>query len=120
MIKFVWLAHLARHIDVKYAMVLGMIPDCDLNKVSSAGNAASTGARIALLNQQKRAVVESQVNKVEKLETAVAEDFQKHFINAIAIPNKTDLFPQLSKVVILPDNEGEIRQPTKRRRRRKT
>ena len=108
------------HIDVKYAMVLGMIPDCELDKVSSAGNAASTGARIALLNQKKRTVVEAQVNKVEKLETAVAEDFQKHFINALAIPNKTDQFPQLSKVVKLPDNEAEIRQTTKRRRRRKT
>ncbi|HEX6260680.1 MAG TPA: ASKHA domain-containing protein, partial [Woeseiaceae bacterium] len=36
------------HIDVKYAMVLGMIPDCRLDHVSSAGNAAGTGARIAL------------------------------------------------------------------------
>ncbi|MEY3446392.1 MAG: hypothetical protein RIR45_1147, partial [Pseudomonadota bacterium] len=39
------------HIDVKYAMVLGMIPDCSLAQVSSAGNAAGTGARIALLDQ---------------------------------------------------------------------
>ena len=31
------------HIDVKYAMVLGMIPDCPLEKVASAGNAAGTG-----------------------------------------------------------------------------
>ena len=42
------------HIDVKYAMVLGLIPDCDLANVSSAGNAAGTGARIALLNRQAR------------------------------------------------------------------
>ncbi|HEX6091928.1 MAG TPA: ASKHA domain-containing protein, partial [Dongiaceae bacterium] len=40
------------HIDVRYAMILGMIPDCDLPKVTSAGNAAGTGARIALLNRQ--------------------------------------------------------------------
>src|SRR6202453_132713 len=33
------------HIDVKYAMLLGMIPDCDLSQVGSAGNAAGTGAR---------------------------------------------------------------------------
>jgi uncharacterized 2Fe-2S/4Fe-4S cluster protein (DUF4445 family) len=38
------------HISPKHAMVLGMIPDCPLEKVSSAGNAAGTGARIALLN----------------------------------------------------------------------
>ncbi|MDX1710460.1 MAG: ASKHA domain-containing protein, partial [Rhodovibrionaceae bacterium] len=37
------------HIDTKYAMVLGLIPDCDLSKVYAAGNAAGTGARIALL-----------------------------------------------------------------------
>ena len=39
------------HIDVKYAMVLGMIPDCELTQVSSANNAAGTGARIALLSK---------------------------------------------------------------------
>ena len=39
------------HIDPVYAMVLGMIPDCALDKVGSAGNAAGTGARIALLNR---------------------------------------------------------------------
>ena len=46
------------HIDVKYAMILGLIPDCDLAKVSAAGNAAGTGARIALLNRQARAEIE--------------------------------------------------------------
>ena len=38
------------HTDVMYATVLGMIPDCDLSKVTSARNAAGTGARIALLD----------------------------------------------------------------------
>ena len=33
------------HIDVKYAMVLGLVPDCALEHVTSAGNAAGTGAR---------------------------------------------------------------------------
>jgi uncharacterized 2Fe-2S/4Fe-4S cluster protein (DUF4445 family) len=37
-------------IDVFHAMVLGLIPDCDLSRVSSAGNAAGTGALIALLS----------------------------------------------------------------------
>src|SRR6202008_1746795 len=42
------------HIDVKYAMVLGMIPDCDLSRVGSAGNAAGAGALIALLSGASR------------------------------------------------------------------
>jgi uncharacterized 2Fe-2S/4Fe-4S cluster protein (DUF4445 family) len=59
------------HIDVKYAMVLGMIPDCDLAKVTSAGNAAGTGARIALLNRASRDEIVRVVKQVEKIETAV-------------------------------------------------
>jgi uncharacterized 2Fe-2S/4Fe-4S cluster protein (DUF4445 family) len=43
------------HISAKHAMVLGMIPDVPLDKVTSAGNAAGTGARIALCNIAGRA-----------------------------------------------------------------
>ncbi len=90
------------HIDVKYAMVLGLIPDCDLEQVSSAGNAAGTGARIALLNYESRKEIEGVVREVEKVETAVESKFQEHFVNAMAFPHKTDSFPNLAKVVELP------------------
>ncbi|TLY74866.1 MAG: DUF4445 domain-containing protein, partial [Gammaproteobacteria bacterium] len=59
------------HIDVKYAMILGMIPDCDLFMVASAGNAAGTGARIALLDSDSRRTIEELVRRVEKIETAI-------------------------------------------------
>ncbi|MCA3573304.1 MAG: DUF4445 domain-containing protein, partial [Aestuariivirga sp.] len=68
------------HIDVKYAMILGLIPDCDLAKVQSAGNAAGTGARIALLNMKARDEIESVVRRIEKIETAVEPMFQQHFV----------------------------------------
>src|SRR5208282_5896442 len=55
------------HIDPLYAMTLGLIPDCDLAKVVSAGNAAGTGARIALLNLAARAEIESVVRRIEKI-----------------------------------------------------
>ena len=74
------------HIDVRYAMVLGLIPECDLDHVSSAGNAAGTGARIALLNRQSRGLIEQQVREVIKIETAVEPRFQEHFVAAMAIP----------------------------------
>ena len=90
------------HIDVKYAMVLGLIPDCDLTKVGSAGNAAGTGARIALLNETARGEIESVVGKIEKIETAMEPKFQTHFVSAMAIPNKVDFFSNLAKVVTLP------------------
>ncbi len=67
------------HIDVKYAMVLGMIPDCELAHVSSAGNAAGTGAVLALLDKNARSLIEARVRTIEKIETAVEPAFQQHF-----------------------------------------
>ncbi len=90
------------HIDMKYAMVLGLIPDCDLARVQSAGNAAGTGARIALLNKAARDEIESVVRRIEKIETAVEPKFQQHFVEAMAMPHKTAAFTNLKKVVTLP------------------
>ena len=90
------------HIDPVYAMVLGMIPDCPLDKVGSAGNAAGTGARIALLNRKARAEIEEVVERIEKVETAIEPRFQEHFVAAMAIPHKTAAYPNLAVAVTLP------------------
>jgi uncharacterized 2Fe-2S/4Fe-4S cluster protein (DUF4445 family) len=79
-----------------------MIPDCDLAKVTSAGNAAGTGARIALLNRASRDEIARVVKEVEKVETAVEPKFQEHFVGAMAIPHKTAAYPHLAKAVNLP------------------
>jgi len=105
------------HIDVKYAMVLGMIPDCPLDRVSSAGNAAGTGARIALLDQRTRATIEALVRRIEKIETAVAPRFQEFFVDAMAIPHRTAPFPHLRAAVPLPDAWAGQRETTRRGRR---
>jgi uncharacterized 2Fe-2S/4Fe-4S cluster protein (DUF4445 family) len=84
------------YIDVKYAMTLGMIPDCDLEHVRSVGNAAGTGARIALLSRSARREIETVIRRVEKVETAIAPKFQEYFVNAMSIPNAMDPFPHLS------------------------
>jgi uncharacterized 2Fe-2S/4Fe-4S cluster protein (DUF4445 family) len=105
------------HIDVKYATILGMLPDCDLAQVSSAGNAAGTGARIALLDRRARAEIAALVRRVEKVETAVEPKFQAHFVAAMAIPHQSAPYPHLSRVVTLPTPEpgGEGRGRTSRR-----
>jgi len=106
------------HIDVKYAMILGMIPDCKLDMVSSAGNAAGTGARIALLDRNSRSAIEAQTRSVEKIETAVEERFQQHFVAAMAIPHDSDAFDELRKVVNLPVRRTQTTSTGRRRRRR--
>ena len=109
------------HIDTKYAMILGMIPDCDLDKVGSAGNAAGTGARIALLNKEARRELEEVVRHIEKIETAVEAKFQDHFVEAMAIPHKTAAYPNLTKAVTLPEPKfaATDEESPRRRRRRK-
>lgn len=114
------------HISPLHAMVLGMIPDCALDRVTSAGNAAGTGARIALLNSAARREIEHIVRTIEKVETAVEEKFQQHFVEAIAVPHKTAAYPHLSGHVRFPDLPdihqtagGEDGGDGRRRRRRR-
>ena len=108
------------HISPKHAMALGMIPDCKLKNVSSAGNAAGTGARIALLNHTARSDIEKIVTEIHKIETAIEPRFQEHFVNASAIPNSVEKFPILETHVNLPlvnFNMGNSKEGSRRRRR---
>lgn len=104
------------HIDPKYAMVLGMIPDCDLNAVSGAGNAAGAGAIMALVSREARRSVERVVRRVEKVETATEPRFQEHFVAALSIPHSTAGFPNLTAVVDLP-RRGPASEGRGRRRK---
>jgi len=106
-------------IDPKYAMVLGLIPDCDLDKVKAVGNAAGYGAKMALLNRDYRREIEETVKKIEKIETALESEFQNHFVNAMAMPNKVDPFPKLSEQVTLPKKQAPVDSGDGGRRRRR-
>jgi uncharacterized 2Fe-2S/4Fe-4S cluster protein (DUF4445 family) len=105
------------HIDVKYAIILGMVPDCDLAQVRSAGNAAGTGARIALLDATSRPIIEGLVRRIEKVETAIEPRFQQLFVEAMAIPHKTATYTHLRKVVELPPPKESTSQTETRGRR---
>lgn len=85
------------YINKKSAMALGMFPDCALEKVQAVGNAAGDGARIALLNVEKRKEAARVAREVEFIETAVEPDFQTRFMEALAIPHAKDEFPHLKE-----------------------
>lgn len=107
------------HISVSHAMVLGLIPDCDLEQVTSAGNAAGAGARMALLDRNARLEIAATIAKAERIETAVADDFQAHFVGAMGLPHQSDPFPNLFSVVAPPEAKMvESGDAPKRRRRR--
>ena len=103
------------------ALALAMATACSAARatpsgVTSAGNAAGTGARIALLNRAAREEIERVVRDVEKVETAVEPRFQEHFVHAMAIPHETDPYERLARSVPLPARRTA---PTARRPRRR-
>lgn len=87
------------HIDKVAAMTMGMFPDCDLKKVKYIGNAAGDGARIALLNVDKRKEANEIARKVEYVELALEEDFNDRFGEAMQFPHMFDEFPHLEGIL---------------------
>jgi len=100
------------YINPKHAMLLGLFPDCDLENVHAVGNAAGDGARIALLNREKRMEAQRIARRVRYIETAVDENFQEEFVKAIHIPHQDDEFPHLSD--FLPKSKTATERRTRR------
>ncbi len=106
------------YIDPLYALILGLIPDCDPENIVAVGNAAGDGARIALLNREKRREAQELAHAVRYVETAVAADFQDEFVGAIHIPHATDAFPHLVDILPPPVEVTAATSPQTRRRMR--
>ncbi len=87
------------YIDPKHAMLIGLIPDCDLAKVTAVGNAAGDGARMILLDKAKRSEAQWAARWVRYVETAVEPSFQEEFVGAINLPHASDSFPHLQSYV---------------------
>jgi len=90
------------YIDRESAAVIGLFPDCDLENVYAVGNAAGDGARIALLNVDKRKEADIMARRVEYVELTVEPDFNNIFTQALLFPHMEDKFPHLKH--ILPEN----------------
>ncbi len=111
------------HIDPLRAMVLGLVPDCDPDRVESIGNAAGAGAVLALLSATARREVIDVTGRIAKVETATEPSFQEQFVGAMAFPHASAPYPHLEAVVDLPRRTAEPRPATRasrdgRRRRR--
>ncbi|MFC1995726.1 FAD-dependent oxidoreductase [Chloroflexota bacterium] len=87
------------YIDKKSAACLGLFPDCDLENIYAVGNAAGDGARIALLNVEKRVEADKMARQVEYIELTVEPDFDKVFSQAMWLPHMKDTFPHLNHLL---------------------
>ncbi len=87
------------YIDPLHAMILGLIPDCELARVMAVGNAAGDGARMMLLDRNKRTEADWAARWATYIETAVEPSFQEEFVAAIDIPHARDPFPHLAELL---------------------
>ena len=87
------------YIDKEKAMLIGLIPDCQLDHVYAVGNAAGDGARIALLNVEKRREIESVARKVERFELPTDPEFQNQFMLATSFPHMSEPFPHIAHLI---------------------
>ncbi|HBX24174.1 MAG TPA: ferredoxin [Desulfotomaculum sp.] len=87
------------YIDRESAMVIGMFPDCDLTRVVAVGNAAGDGAKLALLNKNKRVEARQVAQMAEFVETAIEPDFQSRFVAAMGFPHSKDRFPHIQHIL---------------------
>ena len=83
------------HIDKHLARVIGLIPDCSKETVSSVGNAAGDGCRAALLNRDMRKEADRLCRNVAYLELTLEENFQGELVAATQLPHMIDEFQQL-------------------------
>jgi uncharacterized 2Fe-2S/4Fe-4S cluster protein (DUF4445 family) len=87
------------HVDREKALIMGLFPDCEIERILSVGNAAGDGCRSALLNRRKRDEANWVSRNVEYIELTVEKDFQNEFMGAMQIPHMKDEFPHLKGLV---------------------
>jgi uncharacterized 2Fe-2S/4Fe-4S cluster protein (DUF4445 family) len=87
------------YIDPERALILGLFPDCPLERVTAVGNAAGEGARIALLDRDKRVEAEEIAHRVKYLELTLEKEFQNEFMAAMYFPHLSDPFSHLRGIV---------------------
>jgi uncharacterized 2Fe-2S/4Fe-4S cluster protein (DUF4445 family) len=104
-------------ISPRHAMILGLIPDCDLDKVFAVGNAAGDGARFALVNRSLRLEAVQVARWVHYVETPLESSFQDEFVAAMDLPHASDPFPTLSSSFASVSVKGRQKRPNRIRRK---
>ncbi|MEW5960853.1 MAG: ASKHA domain-containing protein [Chloroflexota bacterium] len=115
------------HIDKRRAMMLGLVPDCDLDQVYAVGNSAGDGAVLCLLSRERRRRARQIARWIDYVETAVEPNFQARFVEALGLPHNKDEFPHLkglipdrAEIEAMQDRQRESQRQTRRARRRLT
>ncbi|MHB9034329.1 MAG: ASKHA domain-containing protein [Anaerolineae bacterium] len=83
-VEYVYLAGaFGNYIKPSSALTIGLIPNFPNAEIVPVGNAAGSGARMALLSESARQEAAELVNHVQYLELSGRPDFQEHFAEAM-------------------------------------
>ena len=69
-------------IDVESAITIGMLPDLPLERFKQVGNAAGTGARLALISQAEREKADEIARRDDYIELAKIPNFNRKYAEA--------------------------------------
>ncbi len=73
------------YIDIASAITIGMLPDLPLKRFKQIGNAAGTGARLALVSRMKRLEAQRLVQQVGYIELAILPNFQNKYMEVMQL-----------------------------------
>ena len=84
------------YVDLEKAMVIGLLPETDADKVTYIGNASLLGARMAALTNRVRQDVVNVTRMMTNFELSETASYMDHYVAALFLPH-TDLnqFPKL-------------------------
>jgi len=81
------------YIDVASAVAIGMFPSLPANRFRQVGNAAGTGARLALVSREQRALAAEIAQHVAYIELAGVSNFQDLFARSLYLGESSVLEP---------------------------
>ncbi len=84
------------YIDLEKAMIIGLLPEIDPEKVSFIGNGSLMGARMSALTNRIRRDVGQVVQKMTNFELSETSSYMDHYMAALFIPHTDlNLFPSV-------------------------
>jgi len=88
------------YVDATSAITIGMYPDIPPERIKFVGNAAGSGARMALKSTEIRDLADRLSKRVEYVELAMEKDFQTEFAKAMFLPHRdADRFPNVKQLM---------------------
>jgi len=97
---------LGRHLHVKNTIVIGMLPDVDMNKYFFLGNTSVTGAYLSLLSEDKYKQSSKIAAHITYIELSVNMKFMDRYVAGLFLPY-TDMkdFPSVEESLYSLDNK---------------